>query len=247
MIDEQVHDTLAEKGEEPNPPASEPRDILIVCRANRGRSPATAFLLRREAARRGINVPIRDAGLYVDASHRPIARLDLLVRSWGLEMEGRQPTAVTLDQPDEVALLITFETALKHDLASLQPMLVDRIFTLRELVRLSSSPAWEEVKASRAWSGGPPRQTDKAVHSRVDALVHSLHRLRPLVDPGNDDTPDPAAVRRKRAMRKLLQELTYDTERIASLLWGSSPSSGAAGSSAARSSASSPPEPEGAP
>ena len=122
----------------------------MVCRANRGRSPAAAFLLRREAARRGVEVPIRDAGLYVDAGHRPIARLDDLVRPWGLEMADHEATSLTLDEPDAVALLVTFEAALKRDLASLEPSVVDRLFTLRELVRLSSSPAWESAAVPRS-------------------------------------------------------------------------------------------------
>lgn len=188
-------------------------EIHVICRANRGRSPVAAHLLRAQAHRRGISVPILDSGLYVAAGHRPVARLVPLVAPLGIDLAAHRPTATTLDRPERIGLVVTFETSLKYAVVGLAPTLNGRVFTLRELVRLSSSPAWRGVPTD----GGADLAT----------LVSALHRMRPLVDPGDDDTPDPAGLRSRRATRRFLRQLAADTERVSDLLWAASPSASA--------------------
>ncbi len=184
-----------------------PVEIHVVCRANRGRSPVVAHLLREAASRGELDVAIHDSGLYASERHRPIHRLDALVETLGLDMAGRQPTLAAFTDPARIALVITFETALKHHLVQLEPELADRVFTQHELLRLASSPAWPGERG--AWGD-----------DHGQALVSSLHLARPLVDPGDDDTPDPVLIRSRRAMRRFLAQLRLDTEKTSEVLWG---------------------------
>ncbi len=201
----------AEAGPDAGPQVLE---IHVICRANRGRSPVAAHLLRAGADRQGVSVPILDSGLYVADAHRPVTRLVPLVRPLGLDLAGHRPTAASFERPERVGLVVTFETSLKHAVVGLEPALNGRVFTLRELVRLSSSPAWQR--------GRPGAGADLAT------VVTALHRHRPLVDPGDDDTPDPAALRSRRATRRFLAQLAADTERVSELLWAGSPSASVA-------------------
>jgi protein-tyrosine-phosphatase len=185
-------------------------EVHVVCRANRGRSPIVAHLLRRAALDRAVEVTVLDAGLYVADSHPPIRRLDELAAGLGLDMTDRQPRSTSFPHLENVALVITFEAALKHDLAQLEPGLVDRLFTQRELLRLSSSRAWQDQRTGWGTAGA--------------GLVRSLHRVRPLVDPGDDDTPDPVRLPRgwggRRAMSRFVEQLAMDAESTADVLWG---------------------------
>jgi hypothetical protein len=50
-------------------------------------------------------------------------------------------------------------------------------------------------------------------------VVTRLHRLRSYVDPGEDDTPDPARMRRA-AARRLLTELERSAELLGEAFFG---------------------------
>ncbi len=96
-------------------------------------------------------------------------------------------------------LVITFEEEQRRAVVSQKPSLVPRTFTLREIVRLSSSPLWQEE-----WNG-------------TRDVAARLHALRPLVEAGDDNTPDPANSRRWGAM-KVLDGLLADVAKAAPVL-----------------------------
>jgi hypothetical protein len=88
----------------------------------------------------------------------------------------------------------------------MQPRLLDRTFTVRELLRLVSSPYWDPT-----WEGTPE-------------VVHHLHHLRPLV-PGArapEDVADPATGGRRLAA-SVVSELRRYAPQVAAALWGPVP------------------------
>ena len=85
-------------------------------------------------------------------------------------------------------MTLVFEAVQRSRVVTELPESVDRVYTVREATRLVRSPRWEP-----AWSGS-------------SFVMIRLHRLRGYVEPDDDDTPDPARMRRS-ACRRLLAEL----------------------------------------
>jgi protein-tyrosine-phosphatase len=160
-----------------------------------------AALLREQAARRGVDAHITSSGL--DAREgAPL--LPVMTDAW--HRHGRPPLqhrSMRYDPAEakRAEVTLVFETAQRSQIVREQPLLVERVFTAREATRLLSSPRWDEK-----WSGS-------------SFVVTRLHRLRSYVDPGDDDTPDPARMRRA-AARRLLTELERSAELLGAAFFG---------------------------
>ena len=175
--------------------------LHVVCRANQGRSPVLAALLREQAARRGVEAHITSSGL---EAREGVALLPVMAAAW--RRHGHPPLVHRSTRYDPAAakraeVTLVFEAAQRSQIVQEQPMLVARVFTVREATRLLSSPRWNEE-----WSGS-------------SFVVTRLHRLRSYVDPGDDDTPDPARMRRG-AARRLLTELERSAELLGAAFFG---------------------------
>jgi hypothetical protein len=104
-------------------------------------------------------------------------------------------------EAERAEVTLVFETAQRTQIVREQPLMVERVYTVREATRLLSSPRWDEK-----WSGSA-------------SVVTRLHRLRSYVAPGEDDTPDPARMRRA-AARRLLTELERSAELLGEAFFG---------------------------
>ncbi len=154
-----------------------------------------AALLGEQATRRGVDAHITSSGL---EAREGAPLLPVMADAWRRHLHAPLYHRSTRFDPAEAKraeVTLVFETAQRSRIVREQPILVQRVFTVREATRLLSSPRWNEE-----WSGS-------------SFVVTRLHRLRSYVDPGEDDTPDPARMRRA-AARRLLTEL----ERSAELL-----------------------------
>ena len=174
--------------------------VLVVCRANQGRSPVVAELLRLHAARMGTAVHVSSSGL--DAlPGMPL--LQAMNKAW--RHRGHAPfyhVSRGFDPAEARAaeLTLVFEAAQRSRIVNELPSLVGQVYTVREATRLIGSPRWNP-----AWSGS-------------SFVMTRLHRLRGYVDPADDDTPDPARMRRS-ACQRLLVELERSAELIGNALF----------------------------
>jgi protein-tyrosine-phosphatase len=178
-------------------------DLLLVCRANRARSPIAVELLRQNDAEQRITPPptITRSGVNALRGQALLSSMqDALKRKHRPEIDHRS-RPFSLRDANGARLVITFERELVRTIVNQNPALVPRTFTLGEIVRLSSSPRWE-----REWNGSAD-------------IGARLHALRPLVEPGDDDTPDPVSGRR-RVSRKVLDMLVRDIGVVAPVLLG---------------------------
>lgn len=178
--------------------------VLVVCRANQARSPVFAELLRRQADRLGVDARITSSGL--DA--RPGAPLlPAMAQAWDRRgFERFDHTARGYDSKEARAAEVTFvfEAGQRGRIVRELPSLVGRVFTVREATRLVTSARWDP-----AWSGS-------------SFVMTRLHRLRGYVEPADDDTPDPARLRRG-ACSRLLLELEQSAQALAPVLLRSDP------------------------
>lgn len=178
-------------------------DLLVVCRANRARSPVVAELLRRYADAHDVRPrpTISSGGLEAVPGLGLLPSMKRALASRNLSVPGHTSRPFRIEEAEAARLVITFSHADKKKVVARRPALVPRTYTLRELVRLVRSPHWRPD-----WSGLP----DVAVR---------LHGLRPLVEPGDDDTPDPAELSRWR-VRRLLDDMTQDVVAVAPAVLG---------------------------
>ena len=185
--------------------------LLVVCEADRARSPVFARLLRREAELRGLGAVVRvyDAGLRARPGEPILPSVARAVRPFGLGLETHRSTPLELPLQDPAELLLTMTEEQRRTLVLTQRELLPRTFTVREAVRLLSSRWWDPQ-----WDGTPH-------------VVVQLHRLRPLVRPARtpEDVPDPAHGGRRLA-GAVVDELNRASARLAGALWGPAPAPG---------------------
>ena len=186
--------------------------ILIVCEADRARSPVLAQLLRVEAERRGLGDRVRvdDAGLRATPGEPLLPSVERAVRQLGLGgLEQHRARLLVLRPEDDLDLVLTMTEQQRRELVRAESRLIHRTFTVREAVRLVSSSWWDP-----RWNGTP----QPAVR---------LHRLRPLVRAARrpEDVADPAAGGRRLAVA-VVDELVWCSVQIAVALWGPAPTAG---------------------
>lgn len=181
-----------------------PTRLLVVCTANRARSPVAAQLLRREGERRGLEqLAVHDAGTAAVPGEPLLPTVARAIRDWGLELDQHRSRPLELPAADQVDLVLTMSEQQRREVVRRDPRLLDRTFTVPELIRLGSSRSWRS-----GWEG-------------TDDVVRRLHRLRPVVPPARkpEDVADPAQGGRRLA-GGVVRELRTSTTRIAQLVWG---------------------------
>src|SRR5687767_948564 len=126
-------------------------------------------------------------------------------RAWYRRRRTRLDHVSRVYDPAEVKtaeVTFVFEAAQRSRIVNELPELVDRVYTVREATRLVRSPRWDA-----AWAGS-------------SFVMTRLHRMRGYVEPGDDDTPDPARMRRAGCSR-LLVELEHSAAVLGAALFGS--------------------------
>lgn len=125
--------------------------VLVMCTANRGRSPLAAAMLRRMLAERGMTERIRveSAGMSVHELGRSGYRSGALIRAiakrHGLDLEDHRARPLDATQFELYDLVIVMEAWQSHALRQCWPERGRRVFTLRELGGESDDPNTPDV------------------------------------------------------------------------------------------------------
>lgn len=175
--------------------------ILVVCSANRARSPMVQTLLSHQLPRRGLDAEVVSAGtIRAAASAQPmVAEAAAALASLGLEPRGHRSRRLTPDIAS-AALIVTMERRHVRDVVGCRQDAWPRTFTLKELVRRGQQVGGR--RAGESWDGWLAR-------------VHAGRARRELLgsDPA-DDVADPmgkgAATfdRTLAELRPLVEDLT---------------------------------------
>jgi len=181
------------------PTDAAPFSVLVVCTANRFRSPAGEYLLRRAAVAAALPWTVRSAGTHA-VPGRPMD---------GRTAEVLAPDAATVvqwrtSQLDRAAvagadLVLVAADEHRRYVVTLEPAALHRTFPLRQFARLADEARTEGVELR-----------DGAV------LLQQARRARARVQPappGEDDVPDPVGKPIK-ALRSTVELIEDAVERI---------------------------------
>jgi protein-tyrosine phosphatase len=149
----------------PTDPAAE---VLVVCTANRVRSPMGAAMLTRACAEAGARVRVSSAGL-LRGGHPADPTAAAVAAEWGLDLDGHVSREIHRDLLRASDLVIVMTRDHLRQLAVLEPSAFSRTFTFPELARgvvdlpPSTAPLRERVavlsagRSARALLGERPQ------------------------------------------------------------------------------------------
>ncbi len=147
--------------------------VLFVCTANECRSPFAAALAQRRAL--GLPVTFDSAG--VEAWRRPVPETGIRhARELGLDLSAHVSTTVHPDFLDEYDLVLGLARNHVRELATLDPAIGFRLFTLKQFA---------------AWARDHPRPSGVDVRAWLRAQSPSASRARILSSDRGDDVEDP--------------------------------------------------------
>ncbi|MGH1561903.1 hypothetical protein [Mumia sp. DW29H23] len=149
--------------------------ILVVCTANRCRSPIAAAALRRELSVLGRRADVRSAGLMHSGETVPRDG-QAVARSHGMELADHRSTRIDNHLIGEADLVVALAREHAREIVARTPGAWPRTFTLKQLVR------WlEDASVPRHADLGPWLDTVGADRPRTVLIGAS----------DEDDVPDP--------------------------------------------------------
>jgi protein-tyrosine phosphatase len=179
----------------------------VICTGNVCRSPFAALVLARELDRRGVANRVSSAGLVGDGMPAAPEIIELLDAE-GLDGRSHRSRLLSAEILAGADLVVGMAREHVREAVLAEPGLIDRAFTLKELVRrgrhVGPRPADEPLAGwlTRAGAGRRP----------VDTLGSSR----------DDDITDPIG-RRQAVFRQVGDEITGLTVALAELAWPHAP------------------------
>jgi protein-tyrosine-phosphatase len=176
--------------------------ILVLCTANRCRSPMVGAILARAFADAATAVRIDTAGFLESGQPAPVGVQSVLARE-GIDVSEHRSRQVTADMVAEADVVIAMERSHVREVVMLDPGAWTRTFTLKELVRRG-----EHI-------GG--RQEDETTGSWVAAAHRGRRREELLGADDADNLADPMGQSQKAFNRSAI-EIGDLSRRLAELL-----------------------------
>lgn len=146
--------------------------VLMVCQANRCRSPFAAAIARRLA---DDSLRIHSGGLMAGGFPMPQAGIETGAML-GIDFSSHRSRELDRTDLDGFDLILTMAKAQARELAADNPQLIGRIFT---------------VKQFAAWIAEPPKPRRAALGTWLDGQAQSRPRTDFLGDDEQDDIADP--------------------------------------------------------
>jgi len=178
--------------------------VLVVCTANRARSPVAAQILAAAAAdRHATHVLVHSAGLAAEPGWEMLPSMRKAMLRRGMKAPEHRSRSLDVHEALDSQLVITMTEEQRRVVSRAGPGVVPRCYTLLELVRLVTSRHWCDE-----WNGRPD-------------VVEHLHRTRALAAPPHrpEDLPDPSQGGTKLA-RLVLDRIDRAVRAVADPLFG---------------------------
>jgi len=183
-----------------------PERVLVLCSANRCRSPLAAALLRRELAGRPWSVSVSSAGVSPFAGSRLPVPPDgkMVARRFGIDLSGHVSSLVSPAALETADLVLGMDRGHVREAVVIEPTCWARAFTLKELVRRGAHLG--------------PRPAGASLRSWLEAVGASRSREDLAGWSDDDDIGDPFG-RGPRAWESLVDELSTLVGGLAELAW----------------------------
>lgn len=178
--------------------------VLVVCTANRARSPVAAQLLAATARdRRADHVLVHSAGIAAQPGLDLLPSMRKVMLRRGMKVPEHRAHRLETHEALGSQLVITMTEEQRRAVNRVGPSVVPRCYTLLELVRLTGSAHW-----SHDWNGRPD-------------VVELLQRTRALAAPPvhPEDVPDPSTGGTRLA-RSVLDRIDRSVRAVADPLFG---------------------------
>lgn len=171
--------------------------LLIVCSANRTRSPMAEVIARRLATVDLLPIAVTSAG-FRSAGHPALPKVQKVMGQRGFDLSRHRSRTLTDGLVDDADLIVTMEADHVIRLVATWPECVDRAFTLKELPLICEmGPSDLNRDSVRTWAA-------------------DLHRDAAL--PTDDSNIEDPSDRSKRVIARTADELTVELTRIIDLL-----------------------------
>lgn len=173
-----------------------------MCTGNIHRSPLAAYLLQRDLARRGVAARVTSAGVLEDG--RPAAeQIVTLLGARGIDASGHVTRRITPELLGAQDLVLGMAREHVREVLTLCPDLLDRTFTLKELVRRGAEIG--------------PRDPDEDVADWLIRAAGARTMASFLGSSAADDVADPIG-RRFSVFKKTAVEIEGLTAHLTALL-----------------------------
>lgn len=153
-------------------PAPGVAHVLMVCQANRCRSPFAAAIARRLA---GDSLEIHSGGLMAGGYPMPRAGIETGAML-GIDFSSHRSRELDRTDLDGFDLILTMANAQARELAADNPQLIERIFTVKQFAR---------------WITEHPKPRRMALGGWLDNVAQDRPRTDFLGDDESDDIADP--------------------------------------------------------
>jgi protein-tyrosine phosphatase len=177
--------------------------LLVMCTANQCRSPMAQALAGQRLFERGVRAEVRSCGVLAGGAP-PTAGARKAMAARGLDLSAHVSCTVEPELLARAQLVLTMERRHLVELAELDPGVIDRAFTLRELDELSMVVG--------------PRRNGQTVDMWVAEAAALRDPSRVLTADTRDDVPDPMGGSR-RAYRRTADDLDERITRIVTMIF----------------------------
>lgn len=171
--------------------AGAPFGVLVVCRANECRSPATAALLREAVESAAAPIVVRSGGIMARSGHPADPVMAALIGRRGIDLRGHASRAVDRVAASDADLVIAASRAHLRVLVGDLGAPFRRSFTLRELARRAASI--------------DPRYPDERRSDWLDRIATGRSPSELIGRDADDDLADPTGFDELHYLRCLAQ------------------------------------------
>jgi protein-tyrosine phosphatase len=187
----------------------DPSGVLVICTANRCRSPLAEQLLGRALREQALGWVVQSAGTDVRGNELTDPAVLTVLAERGIHASPWQARPLVRDLIDESELVLTAERAHRGSVLRLQPNAVHRTFTLLEFARMLTAV--------------PPDKRGAAATNPADLIAHAeVGRPYAGVPRSKDDLRDPIG-RPLQQFRECADAISDAIDRILAAAAGSSP------------------------
>lgn len=194
-------------------------NILTVCTGNVCRSPLAEYLLKERLQGVGgddVTINVASAGTHALVGKLIDEETRVIAASHGganvSKHRARQLTSAMLEDAD---LILAMTRDHRREIVELNPRVVRRVFTARELARLAQVPQSELAAAGDA--AASPQTTAARLGRAVQRVTMGRSRFATFRDPSEDDVMDPYG-RRRRVHQASAAQLVPAVDSIAEFL-----------------------------